>query len=371
MKSNYKNIFTPLTIKNMTMRNRIMMTPMGTNYGEQTGEMSFLHIDYYTERAKGGVGLIMVENASVDSPLGSNGTTQIRIDHDNYLPRLFKFCENIHRYGTKIAIQINHAGASAVSSRINMQPVSASDVPSKEGGEIPRPLSVEEIHHIVKKYGEGENTIFALDHASLELEKGEMCVILGPSGSGKSTLLNMLGGLDSADDGTIIVDGCDLSSISKKELREYRRDKVGIVFQTYNLIGELTVRENIKVVRDISAAPLSIEELLKDLGLERHAAHFPEQLSGGQQQRCAIARALIKNPAILLCDEPTGALDSKTSRDVLQLLQKINVKYRTTILLITHNENIAPMADRILRIHDGRIVENIINTRKPVKELDI
>ena len=170
---------------------------------------------------------------------------------------------------------------------------------------------------VVKKYGEGENTIFALDHASLEL------------------------------------------------------DKVGIVFQTYNLIGELTVRENIKVVRDISAAPLSIEELLKDLGLERHAAHFPEQLSGGQQQRCAIARALIKNPAILLCDEPTGALDSKTSRDVLQLLQKINVKYRTTILLITHNENIAPMADRILRIHDGRIVENIINTRKPVKELDI
>lgn len=125
-----------------------------------------------------------------------------------------------------------------------------------------------------------------------------MCVILGPSGSGKSTLLNMLGGLDSADDGTIIVDGCDLSSISKKELREYRRNKVGIVFQTYNLIGELTVWENIKVVRDISAAPLSIEELLKDLGLERHAAHFPEQLSGGQQQRCAIARALIKNPAI-------------------------------------------------------------------------
>ena len=145
MKSNYKNIFTPLTIKNMTMRNRIMMTPMGTNYGEQTGEMSFLHIDYYTERAKGGVGLIMVENASVDSPLGSNGTTQIRIDHDNYLPRLFKFCENIHRYGTCIAIQINHAGASAVSSRINMQPVSASDIPTKDGGDIPRPLTKEEI----------------------------------------------------------------------------------------------------------------------------------------------------------------------------------------------------------------------------------
>ena len=224
---------------------------------------------------------------------------------------------------------------------------------------------------VVKKYGEGENTIYALDHASLELEQGEICAVLGPSGSGKSTLLNMLGGLDSADEGTITVDGCTLSSISKKELREYRRDKVGIVFQTYNLIGELTVRENIKVVRDISKTPLSTEELLKDLGLERHAAHFPAQLSGGQQQRCAIARALIKNPAILLCDEPTGALDSKSSRDVLELLQEVNGKYHTTILLITHNENIASMADRIRHIHDGRIVENAVNARKPVKDLEI
>lgn len=224
---------------------------------------------------------------------------------------------------------------------------------------------------VVKKYGGGENTIYALDHASLELEKGEICVILGPSGSGKSTLPNMLGGLDSADEGTITVDDSTISSASKKELLEYRRDKVGIVFQTYNLIGELTVRENINVVRDISKAPLSVEELLKDLGLEKHASHFPTQLSGGQQQRCAIARALVKNPAVLLCDEPTGALDSKSSRDVLELLQTINSKYHTTILLITHNENIAPMADRILRIHDGRIVENIMNVRKPVKELEI
>lgn len=224
---------------------------------------------------------------------------------------------------------------------------------------------------VIKKYDEGENMIYALDHASLELEQGEICVILGPSGSGKSTLLNMLGGLDSADEGSIIVDGRTISSASKKELLEYRRGKVGIVFQTYNLIGELTVRENIKVVGDISKDPLSIEELLKDLGLEKHAAHFPTQLSGGQQQRCAIARALVKNPAILLCDEPTGALDSRSSRDVLELIQKINCKYHTTILLITHNENIAPMADRILRIHDGRIVENIMNVRKPVKELDI
>ena len=146
MKSNYKNIFTPLTIKNMTMRNRIMMTPMGTNYGEQTGEMSFLHIDYYTERAKGGVGLIMVENASVDSPLGSNGTTQIRIDHDNYMPRFFKLCETLHAHGACVGVQLNHAGASAQSKRTNMQPVSASDIPSKAGGEIPRPLKVEEIY---------------------------------------------------------------------------------------------------------------------------------------------------------------------------------------------------------------------------------
>lgn len=228
-----------------------------------------------------------------------------------------------------------------------------------------------QMKNVVKKYGQGENTIYALDHASLELEQGEICVVLGPSGSGKSTLLNMLGGLDSADEGTIIVDGRTISSASKKKLLEYRREKVGIVFQTYNLIGELTVRENIKVVGDISKSPLSVDELLKELGLEKHDSHFPAQLSGGQQQRCAIARAIVKNPAVLLCDEPTGALDSRSSRDVLELLRKINDKYHTTVLLITHNENIAPMADRILRIHDGRIAENIMNVRKQVKELDI
>lgn len=140
MKNNYRHIFSPLTVRNMTLKNRIVMMPMGTNYGEQSGEMSFLHINYYEQRAKGGVGLIIMENASVDSPLGSNGTTQLRIDHDNYIPRLFKCCENLHKYGACVAIQINHAGASAVSARTNMQPVSASDIPSKEGGEIPRPL---------------------------------------------------------------------------------------------------------------------------------------------------------------------------------------------------------------------------------------
>ena len=161
----------------MTIKNRIVMMPMGTNYGEQNGEMSFLHINYYEQRAKGGTGLIIVENASIDSPQGSNGTTQLRIDHDNYLPRLFKFCENIHRYGTKIAIQINHAGASAVSSRINMQPVSASDVPSKEGGEIPRPLSKDEILHIVKKYGEAAKRAQTAGFDAVEIHAGHSYLI--------------------------------------------------------------------------------------------------------------------------------------------------------------------------------------------------
>ena len=177
MKDDYPHIFSPLTVKNMTIKNRIVMMPMGTNYGEQNGEMSFLHINYYEQRAKGGTGLIIVENASIDSPQGSNGTTQLRIDHDNYLPRLFKFCENIHRYGTKIAIQINHAGASAISSRINMQPVSASDVPSKEGGEIPRPLSREEILHIVKKYGEAAKRAQTAGFDAVEIHAGHSYLI--------------------------------------------------------------------------------------------------------------------------------------------------------------------------------------------------
>ena len=177
MKNDYPHIFSPLTVKNMTIKNRIVMMPMGTNYGEQNGEMSFLHINYYEQRAKGGTGLIIVENASIDSPQGSNGTTQLRIDHDNYLPRLFKFCENIHRYGTKIAIQINHAGASAISSRINMQPVSASDVPSTEGGEIPRPLSREEILHIVKKYGEAAKRAQTAGFDAVEIHAGHSYLI--------------------------------------------------------------------------------------------------------------------------------------------------------------------------------------------------
>lgn len=172
MRSEYKKIFEPLTIRRMTMKNRIMMTPMGTNYGEQSGEMSFLHINYYEQRAKGGTGLIMVENASVDSPEGSNGTTQLRIDHDNYLPRLFKLTETIHKHGTCIGIQINHAGASAQSARTNMQPVSASDVTSKAGGEIPRPLAKDEILRIVKKYGEAAKRAQVAGFDCVEIHAG-------------------------------------------------------------------------------------------------------------------------------------------------------------------------------------------------------
>ena len=226
-----------------------------------------------------------------------------------------------------------------------------------------------EMEHIVKKYGSGENVLYALNDASLSLENGEFCVILGPSGSGKSTLLNILGGLDSADEGRIVVGKDELSKMNKKELAIYRREKIGIVFQTYNLIGELTVRENVKVVSDISKKPLDTDVLLEELGLKDHKTHFPSEISGGQQQRCAIARAVVKNPEVLLCDEPTGALDSSSSRDVLELLQTVNKKYKTTIVLITHNEEIAEMADRVVRIRDGRIIENRTGAKKTVKEL--
>lgn len=228
-----------------------------------------------------------------------------------------------------------------------------------------------EVKDAVKKYGTGESELYALNHVSLSLEKGEICVILGPSGSGKSTLLNMLGGMDRLDEGSITIDGQEITKLSRKALGEYRRKKIGVVFQSYNLIPELTVRENIRVVEDISQNPLSLSELLEKLGLTDHATHFPSELSGGQQQRCAIGRALIKNPALLLCDEPTGALDSVSSREVLRMLAEVNEAYHTTIVMITHNEGIAQMADRIVRIHDGQIISNLKQKKKNVEELEI
>lgn len=227
------------------------------------------------------------------------------------------------------------------------------------------------VQNAVKKYGKGENELYALNHVDLNIGKGDICVILGPSGSGKSTLLNMLGGLDSLDEGNIMVDGVDITKLRRKELVEYRRKKIGVVFQSYNLIAELNVQENIRVVQDISEHPLPIEELLKDLGLAQHARHFPTELSGGQQQRCAIGRALIKNPAILLCDEPTGALDSASAREVLAILEQINRKYHTTVIIITHNEAVAGMADRVIRLHDGKVKSNTENEKVRIEELDI
>lgn len=228
-----------------------------------------------------------------------------------------------------------------------------------------------EIRDAVKKYGRGESEICALDHVNLRIEKGEVCVILGPSGSGKSTLLNMIGGLDHLNAGTVTVEGVELAKQNRRELTEYRRKNVGVVFQSYNLIAELTVQENIRVVADIAEHPLAIAELMEDLGLSRYAKHFPSELSGGQQQRCAIGRVLIKNPAILLCDEPTGALDSASAREVLAILEQINRKYHTTVIIITHNEAVAGMADRVIRLHDGKVKSNTENEKVRIEELDI
>lgn len=221
-----------------------------------------------------------------------------------------------------------------------------------------------EVKDAVKKYGKGDALVYALNKANAGIEKGEICVILGPSGSGKSTLLNILGGLDSPDSGSVIIDGKEITGLKPRQLTEYRRSDVGFVFQFYNLIPDLTVKENIEVVSDISSDSLDIDGILKALGIEKYKTRFPRELSGGQQQRTAIGRALIKNPKILLCDELTGALDSKSSAAVLKYIEKINKEYGTTIIIITHNEDIRLMADRIIRIKDGKVVLNEKNKKK-------
>ncbi|MBQ4529884.1 MAG: ABC transporter ATP-binding protein [Lachnospiraceae bacterium] len=220
------------------------------------------------------------------------------------------------------------------------------------------------LKNATKKYGEGESLVYALDNANIEIEKGEICVILGPSGSGKSTLLNMLGGLDHLDEGEIIVGDRNLSGYKNKMLTDYRKEDVGFVFQFYNLIPDLTVEENIEVVSDISENPLNIDEVLEAMGMEKYRYRFPKELSGGQQQRVAIARAIIKNPKILLCDELTGALDTKSSKTVLEFIEKINKLYKTTTVIITHNEAIAEMADRVIYIKDGKAHKNKMNLQK-------
>ena len=229
-----------------------------------------------------------------------------------------------------------------------------------------------DIKNARKHYGEGETLVNALDGVSLSLGEGKIYVILGPSGSGKSTLLNMIGGLDSLDSGEITISGRNISRSDKKKMTDYRREDVGFVFQFYNLIPDLTVQENIQVVADIAKQPMDIEEVMKALDIDKYKNRFPKELSGGQQQRVAIARALIKNPKILLCDELTGALDSKSSKNVLKFIEKVNEQFKTTIIIITHNEAIADMADTVIRIKDGQVASCIDNNSKhSAEELEL
>jgi len=228
-----------------------------------------------------------------------------------------------------------------------------------------------EIKDVKKSYGKDSSYIQVLKGVTTGVERGQMCVIQGTSGSGKSTLLNCIGGLDTMDSGSVKVDGKEVFGLKGKALSDYRRDNLGFIFQFYNLVPNLTVRENIQVCEYISENPLDIDELLDTLGLTEHQNKFPSQLSGGQQQRCAIARALVKNPKLLLCDEPTGALDSKTSRDILILLEKINEKYGTTMLIVTHNNSIKNMVHKVIIIKDGLVKKDYENeTRVPAAELE-
>mgnify|MGYP004456178611 FL=1 len=222
-------------------------------------------------------------------------------------------------------------------------------------------LEIKDIH---KSYGEKENAVEVLKGISISIEKGQICVLLGPSGSGKSTLLNIIGGIDPADSGSICIEGKEMKGMKEKQLSLYRRNHLGYIFQMYNLIPNLTVRENIEVGAYLSKRPLDIDSLLETLGLTLHQNKLPNQLSGGQQQRTSIGRAIVKNPDVLLCDEPTGALDYHTSKDILQLLETVNQKYGTTIVMVTHNAAMQYMADIVVKLRDGAIRKVIQNTEK-------
>lgn len=218
-----------------------------------------------------------------------------------------------------------------------------------------------EVSNLRKSYGQGDSMVDVLKGIDCKIKRGSICTLLGPSGSGKSTFLNILGGIESFEEGSLMVDGLELKNLSKKDLLQYRRDKLGFVFQFYNLVSNLTLKENIEVGAYLGKDTLDIDDLMEKLGLVEHQGKFPNQLSGGQQQRTAIARALSKGPTILLCDEPTGALDYTTAKDVLRMIQKINKEYKSTIIIATHNTAIASMSHEVLSLHDGTIMEHKIN----------
>ena len=226
------------------------------------------------------------------------------------------------------------------------------------------------IKNLTKSYGSGEARTEVLKGISTNIQRGEICVLFGPSGSGKSTFLNMVGGLEPADGGSIVVGGTDICQLKDRALVEYRRRELGFIFQFYNLVPDLTVRENIEVCQYLSKNPLPIDDLLNSLGLWEHRKKFPNQVSGGQQQRCAIGRALVKNPSLLLCDEPTGALDYHTSKEILELMERVNREYGSTMVIVTHNDAIRHMSHHILRLRDGMLSEDILNDHlMPAAEL--
>lgn len=228
-----------------------------------------------------------------------------------------------------------------------------------------------ELSEIKKSFGSADNRVEVLKGINCEIERGEICVLLGPSGSGKSTLLNIIGGIDSPDSGYVSIDGVKTGEMKERQLTKYRRNHLGYIFQMYNLIPNLNVKENVEVGAYLSDKPLDIDDLLKTLGLYEHRHKLPNQLSGGQQQRTAIGRAIVKNPDILLCDEPTGALDYTTSKEILKLIEDVNQKYGNTVIMVTHNDAIKNMADRVIRLRDGMIRKNYVNEDKiPAMDLD-
>ena len=232
-------------------------------------------------------------------------------------------------------------------------------------------MSYVEFKNVSKTYKTGDVSVEALKDASFEIGKGEICVIVGQSGAGKTTLLNILGGMDRLTEGEVYLDGTAVSDYNKKQLATYRRRDIGFVFQFYNLIPNLTALENVEIASQLSKDPMNPSEVLAHVGLEERMNNFPAQLSGGEQQRVAIARALAKNPKLLLCDEPTGALDSRTSRDILILLEKINAQYGTTMIIVTHNNAIKDMVDQVIVLKDGQIKKNYNNeTKVPAAELE-